>query len=144
MKLLFTKRNILGSLLIRTVTWSDWSHVEIMLPDGYLIGAAAPHGVIESRYEDRIAQAASAATMEFPCHAPLFWFLSQLGKPYDWFGVAGLGLHRDWQEEDKWFCSEFACRAVKEGGLELFQSGVMKRITPQHLWMLNYPTQIIK
>lgn len=144
MKLLFSRRHHPGSYLIRMVTWSEWSHVDIILPDGGLIGAAAPHGVIEMTSELRVAMASHAAVMDVPCRTVFSWLLSQLGTPYDWLGVAGLGMHRDWQEDDKWFCSEFVARAMKEGGFEPFQPGVMQRITPQHLWMLNFPTQIIK
>lgn len=144
MKLLFSRRHHPGSWLIRAVTWSEWSHVDIMLPDGGLIGAAAPHGVIGITSEERIARASCAAVMKVPCSTPFSWMLSQIDKPYDWLGVAGIGLHRDWEEDDKWFCSEFAARAMKEGGIEPFQAKAMRRVTPQHLWMLNYPTQIIK
>lgn len=59
-KLLFSRRNHPGSWLIRAVSWSEWSHVEIILPDGRLLGAAAPHGVGLSAYEEHMDDAARA------------------------------------------------------------------------------------
>ena len=47
MKIIFSKRRHVGSWLIRTVTWSEWSHVELVLPNGQLLGAAAPQGVVK-------------------------------------------------------------------------------------------------
>lgn len=144
--LLFSKRNHPGSWVIRAVTWSEWSHVEIVLPDGRLLGAAAPHGVQFYSMEERMAVATKAAIMHFPgdVEAAMTWAQSQIGKPYDWTGVIGLGLHRDWEEDDKWWCSEFAGKFLKEGGFDPYRSEVMRRLVPQHLWMLNYESKVIK
>lgn len=50
--------------------------------------------------------------------------------------LLGLLMHRDWQEEDRWFCSELVAWAFTQGGSPLFRREAMHRITPQHLWML--------
>lgn len=143
---LFSKRVHPGSWLIRAATWSDWSHVDLILPDGRLLAAAAPHGVQYYSQEERLSIASAAAIMHFPCseEQALKWAETQVGKPYDWLGVAGIGLHRDWEEDDKWFCSEFAARALKEGGFAPYRSEVIRRLVPQHLWMLDFPVAIIK
>lgn len=145
-ELLFTRRNHPTSWLIRAASWSDWSHVEIMLPDGGLLGAAAPHGVTVSTYEERMSIAACAATMCFPgdMNAAAAWGETQLGKPYDYFGVLGLGLHRNWEEDDKWWCSEFAAEFLVQGGFAPYRPDAIQRLTPQHLWMLNHPFEIVK
>ena len=39
---------------------------------------------------------------------------SQIGKPYDKTGALGLGLHRDWQEDDAWWCSELIPWAAQQ------------------------------
>lgn len=145
-KLLFSRRNHPGSWLIRAVSWSEWSHVEIILPDGRLLGAAAPQGVGLSTYEERMAIAAHAAIMYFPGNmdAAMAWGETQLRKPYDYLGVIGLGLHRDWEEDDKWWCSEFAGEFLVQGGFAPFRPEAIRRLTPQHLWMLNHAFEIVK
>ena len=47
---------------------------------------------------------------------------SQVGTPYDWPGALGLGLTpgRDWKQDDKWFCYEFAAAVIQAGGRPLF------------------------
>lgn len=42
-----------------------------------------------------------------------------LGKPYDYTGILGLGINRDWQENDMWFCSEDVADTLKRSGLQL-------------------------
>lgn len=61
---------------------------------------------------------------------------NQIGKPYDWTALFGLLLHRDWQEDDSWFCSELVAWAFAQGGDPLFRPEALHRVTPQHLWML--------
>lgn len=50
------------------------------------------------------------------------WASEQVGTPYDWPGALGLGLTpgRDWKQDDKWFCYEFAAAVLQAGGLRLF------------------------
>jgi len=64
---------------------------------------------------------------------------SQIGKPYDLWGVLGLGLKRQWQDDDAWWCSELITWAAKQGGTDLFRPDALRRITPEHLWMLPIP-----
>lgn len=144
--ILFSKRVHPGSWLIRMATWSEWSHVELVLPDGRLLGAAAPHGVQYDTMENRLRIASEVALMQLPGNeeAVLAWATQQIGRPYDWLGVAGLGFHRNWEEDDAWFCSEFVGRALKEGGYEPYRADVLRRLVPQHLWMLNQPTKTLK
>lgn len=144
--LLFSRRNHPGSWLIRTVSWSEWSHVEVVLPDGRLLGAAAPHGVGFTSIDERMDIASHVATMDFPgdTEAGMRWAEGQIGKPYDYTGVVGLGLHRDWEEDDAWWCSEFAGKFLKEAGFMPYRAEAIKRLTPQHLFMLDQPFTIIK
>jgi hypothetical protein len=43
---------------------------------------------------------------------------SKLGKPYDLSGIAGLSINRDWQENDRWFCSEDVADTLKRSGFK--------------------------
>jgi uncharacterized protein YycO len=147
MKLLFTRRRHVGSWLIRMVTWSNFSHVDVIMPNGTLIGASAPDGVERVKMSSRLDKASKAIVMDIPVgsHEVAFSFLhSQLGKPYDYAGVAGIGLHRDWQEEDKWSCAELVAKALSEAGQKPFDAEFHHRITPQDLLMLNFPKVRVK
>jgi uncharacterized protein YycO len=138
MKILFSRRNNIGSWLIRLVTWSEWSHVEIL--NNGLIGANAPEGVLVTSYTKRYKTASEMYIMNIPCDddKAIKWAYTQIGKQYDWFGVLGLWWHRNWQDDRRWWCSEFVAMALKVGGNLPFDTSSIKRITPQHLWMLDF------
>ena len=145
-RLLFTRRRHPGSALIRVTTWSAWSHVDL-IDDQSVLGAVAFHGVERELLATRLANASRAAVMTIPCadaQAVIAAAESQIGKPYDWLGVLGIGLHRDWQEPDRWFCSEMAAWAFHEAGRPLFRPDALYRVTPQHLWMLPYEVRFIE
>lgn len=147
MRLLFTRRAMIGSLLIRTATWSDWSHVQVFKDDNTLIGASWPHGVVTEILADRLALASKASVMIIPTSdepSALAFLEAQLGQPYDTVGMLGLAIHRDWQEANAWWCSELVAAVVQAGGTKLFRDGVIKRITPQDLWKLPYDVTQIK
>lgn len=54
--------------------------------------------------------------------AGLKWASSQIGARYDWPGALGLGLTpgRDWKQDDKWFCYEFAAAVLHASGRPVF------------------------
>jgi uncharacterized protein YycO len=146
-QLLFTRRRHIGSWLIRFVTWSEYSHVDILLDGNYLIGAIAPEGVVVHKADYRLKTASKAVIMELPVSSKieaLEYARSQIGKSYDWLGVLGIGLHRNWQENDKWSCAELAAMALDAGGQKPFDSKFHHRITPQDLLMLNFEKRRIK
>jgi hypothetical protein len=62
--------------------------------------------------------------------------ISQIGKPYDVWGVIGLGLHRDWQSDDAWWCSEFAEAVLAAAGRSRFEH-YAHRVTQQHSYMVR-------
>ena len=147
-RVLFSRRHHPGSVIIRMATWSAWSHVDLLddrLAQPLLIGATAPKGVVVDLLADRLAHASRAALVEFPAENPgavLNAARNQVGKPYDWFGCAGLALrNRHWQEDDSWFCSELIAWAFGAAGEPLFREDMVARVTPQHLWMLANPYQ---
>lgn len=136
--LLFSTSGHPMSAVIRLGTWSDWSHVAIIDGDD-VIEATAPAGVRRLPVVQAIAHATQAVIVELPCRDPravIAAAASQIGKPYDWTAVLGLGLRRNWQEDDAWFCSELVAWAFQRAGEPLFRAEVLRRVTPQHLWML--------
>lgn len=138
-KILFCTSGKIGARLIRGVTWSFWSHVAIVDGD-HVIEAVWPC-VRRAPLADVIAAHPDFVVVDIPCPddaAGIAWARSQIGAPYDLSGMVGLGINRDWQDDSKWWCSELTAAALRVAGRKLFRDDAMHRITPQHLWMLNF------
>lgn len=137
--LLFSRSRSVGALAIRFVTWGTWSHVAIQTSAGTVLQASWPHGVEEITFAEFLTRASHwvAVAVEVPDPmAVIRWARSQRGKPYDLWGAIGLGLHRDWQADESWWCSEFVEMALAQGGRARFRAG-LSRVTPEHSWMVN-------
>lgn len=137
MRVLFCTSKLPGAVLIRAVTWSQWSHVALV--DGDEVIEATWPTVRVAPLAEVIAAHSAHVIVDLPCHSPdevIKAARSQVGKPYDLTALFGLLMHRDWQEEDRWFCSELVAWAFSQGGSPLFRADALHRITPQLLWML--------
>lgn len=141
-EVLFTRRRLIGSLLIRGVTWSAFSHVEIIIGD-QVIGANMFGGVTLTPLKDRLEKSSYAARVKMPCsdaQAVKAAALSKLGAGYDYLGLLGILLHSNkLQAKGRFFCSEFVAWAFSQASTPLLRSELGARITPQHLWMLPAP-----
>jgi hypothetical protein len=142
----------------RLIAWacrSPFSHVDVVLPDGTLLGASdSPHapyvegnpGGVAVRPADyqpfairRIAHVYVPARVE----AKFIELLrSQLGEPFD-----GKAMHavfnpdanagRDWRDESAWFCSEMVSWALEEAGAFDAPPLISKdRVTPPDLLLM--------
>jgi uncharacterized protein YycO len=136
--LLFTNSADIFSRAIRVATWSRWSHVALVDSDRVI--EAYPQRGVQIIDTDEVARRSREyALVDLPCREPeavLSSAASQAGKPYDYTAIVGLGLRRDWQEADAWFCSELIAWAFTQAGEPLFRADCLRRVTPQHLWML--------
>ena len=124
--------------LIRVATWSRWSHVAIVDGD-HVIEAVALHGVRRVPLSEAIGRAKRYALVERPCRNPkgvIAAAISQIGKPYDYTAVLGIGLHRDWQEDDAWYCAELVAWAFDQATEPLFRPEALRRVTQEHIFML--------
>lgn len=124
--------------IIRGFSWSPWSHEAIVMEDGEsVIDATFTHGGVRQRpLADVLAVSSQYAFREFEvpdAEAGYAFVRAQLGKPYDWTGVLGLALHRDWQEDDAWWCSEISEAWLAACGLVRFLADA-NRVTPQDSW----------
>ena len=138
LQLLFTTTRWPASWLIRTGTWSAWSHVALVDGD-QVIESVMGHGVRRVPLYSAIRRASRHALVSLSARNPALIIAAageQLGKPYDYSAILGLGLHRDWQEDDAWFCSELVAWAFQQAGEPLFRAECLRRVTPQHLYML--------
>ncbi|HZH44263.1 MAG TPA: YiiX/YebB-like N1pC/P60 family cysteine hydrolase [Lysobacter sp.] len=132
----FTRRHAPGSILLRTFLWSEWSHVALIDGDE-IVEAAAGQGVRVRPLADLLAEASEYEVIAVPARSPravLAAARSQVGKPYDWRGVLGIGARRRWQDTDAWFCSELVAWAFARGGSPLVRVDAW-RITPRDLYI---------
>lgn len=137
MKILLCTSSLVGAAAIRAVTWGKYSHAAII--DGDEVIEAVYPCVRKAKLSDVIQNHTNYLVVDIACTnegAAIAAARSQIGKPYDWTALFGLLLHRDWQEDDSWFCSELVAWAFQQAGSPLFRPEAMHRITPQHLWML--------
>lgn len=139
-QLLFTKKMNLGSWIIRAGTMSPWSHVGVLYGD-WLIESVAKHGVRPVKVQQAMREADSYAIGEIPSKATQSQVFhacaSQCGKGYDYLAVLGMPFWRDWQEDDKWFCSELVEWGFMVNHANNFPESKLHRVTPRDLWMLT-------
>ena len=125
-------------------------HVDIVMPNGTLLGAQHEDGLggrpagVQIRPEtylhdakannitDAVIPVTDAAT------ARAFAFaMAQVGKPYDTAAIAGFISGRDWRSPDSWFCSELAAATLEAANV--FPQPLVapaNKITPAALLLL--------
>jgi len=133
----FSTTNGAGSRLIRFFTWSDFSHVDLVLANQDLLGARMSGGVRIRKGTERTF----SKVAQFGVHVPatieeqvIAFLFGQIGKPYDWGAIFGLVFRRNWQKTDSWFCSELIAAAFQQAGFPLLRE-TLNRITPRDLVM---------
>lgn len=140
MKLILCANNSLGSWALRAVMWSRYSHSAILDEDTSMVydstmlqGGVRKTFVAEwlDHYPDREVREINIIDVA----GARAWLDAQVGKPYDWTALLGIALHRNWQEPDRWFCSELAETVVSLFGVPRFRTD-LARITPRHQDML--------
>ena len=89
--------------------------------------AIALKGVCTVSYKDAIKYDTIVKTISYKVlnlQAAIDFLNSQLGKPYDYKAALGLAIggSRVWHEDDKWYCYELACGALRAGGRDEFEN----------------------
>lgn len=132
----FVRGTDLESKLIAFGGAGDFSHVDILLDDGSLLGARLEGGVAirPAGYEPWSKQ----VVIEIPCSglakdAALTFAHAQVGKPYDKLAIAAFVVGRDWREEGEWFCSELGARTGEVGALWPVLYTPANKVTPVEL-----------
>lgn len=141
-QVIFSRRAQLGSLAIRTITWSDWSHCGIIDPEtGTVIEALMFEGVTDRRTVDEFKAAASKSEIvEIPCDDPAAVIAaarSRIGQGYDWLGVLGWLLRLRLAKDSYDFCSELIAWAFAVAGSPLFRTDAW-RIAPRDIYIRTY------
>lgn len=131
----FSSQDRIGSKAIQFFTWSEYSHVDIVLTDGKLFGARGDGVKIREPWGcyDRIIRKISDAPESIIDKA-----LTQEGKPYDYTALLGFLARRDWTKDCSWFCSELVAWAFSEEGYPLLNADNYYRITPRDLLLSPY------
>jgi len=147
------------SLLICRLTHSPFSHVDLVLDDGNLLGASDnpsapvmsgnPRGVaIRPPHYQRFAVRRDATIKTTPKRRKRFhdFCWDQLGKPFDNSALSPKIFlspsfeNRDWRSPEKWFCAELMGRATEEAPLLDWEiPGIKNRITPADLILILAP-----
>lgn len=113
----FSTSTGVGSALIRWETWSEFSHVDLVMPDGRLLGARTDHPVngktgVQIRppdYEKFTKVKRMAASVTDVLGAELYALaLKQVGLPYQRKSILGFAIRKDGASTGSWFCSELA------------------------------------
>lgn len=119
------------SKLIKIKTWSKFSHVEVYVDNGESVASRDGIGVglYEIRTDD--LRAILRPREEFRILDALKWFATVDGQKYDWTGLLAFTWAK-WQgrENNKQFCSEFATRFLRAGGVDPFNGYDADGIAP--------------
>lgn len=131
----FADSNQVGSVLIRTLTWSDFSHVGFIYGDAVIDSQLSRGGVTAYGVDDLINHYPRIQVYDFPhvSNGAISHALDQLGKDYDWTALCGMGFQRNWQQDDKWFCSELVAASCAAAGTPIIHKPAW-RVTPQDVW----------
>lgn len=98
-----------------------------------LVWEALENGVVYHKLEDRPFDLFYLEAKQVEIYAVKKWLIDQIGKPYDYFGLIGFLWRREYQNDNKWFCSELAAEALKQGGVASFNFNILKswQVTPR-------------
>jgi hypothetical protein len=119
-KLQFVTENSVESALIRWFSAGPISHVDVVLPDGALLGSRSRAIKISGQPYSAGVQIRPPGYAKFTIvysftlsriqvgveQAFYDWLKNEIGKPYDTTAVWGFASGRNWCEKDSWFCSE--------------------------------------
>ena len=148
-----------SSIWICRLTHSPFSHVDMVLEDGNLLGASdsplAPvvagnaRGVaIRPPEYQRFAVRRNVVIKTSNRRATRFYdfVMSQRGKPFDSSALkpsvflSSKFADRDWRTDDSWYCAELIGRAIEIAPLlDWTIPGIKNRITPADLILLLAP-----
>jgi hypothetical protein len=145
-----------ASGIIRRLTHSRWSHVDLILEGEGLLGVSGEGGYVSGagvKYNDpggviirpfnawpylATPKIAKLQVSEQAVRDTIGFARSQLGKPFDGGALWGFlqdpttaSMSRNWREPEKWYCSELIVRAAEIGGCFPYHLVITKdRVSP--------------
>jgi hypothetical protein len=122
------------SWLIQLKTWHRVSHIEVYIGDGYSVAARDGIGVNAYPVREKGLYAVLRPNKPFSLTLATYWFLLVAkGQKYDWKGLLRFASRAEVvgnNLDDKMFCSEFAARFYRAGGLDPFNKEDADAIAP--------------
>ena len=136
----FSSEPKLHSALIRWFTNSKFSHVDFVMPDGKLMGARFRGGVqIRPKDYTTFTNIERYAVYTDKADAIYAYAQSKIGTPYDFEALFAFAFNKNWENDNKLFCSNFTAISFKEGGLlSLNPDADVKRITPNDQYLCPF------
>lgn len=129
--------------LVSAATFSRYSHVELVTPDGKLFSSSPRDGGV--RIADVNLQSGKWDLMTVPgrwlSHIRL-WAEAQIGDKYDWWGCLTAALPIKRQSRNKWFCSEIVATVLNDTWRSMTDppcAGIPVLVTPGRLFKLLWP-----
>ncbi len=126
------------SWAIRKVTFSDFSHVELIMDKGTYLGAHAFGGVQER--DQFYCQPSFERRYSIPCTQEQkdkieSFARSKIGTPYNFKDIVGLLIHANLSSPNKLICSMFVFEALLAGGIKMLNvlPQYSNRVTPDIL-----------
>lgn len=152
----FSTSTAFASGVIRRLTHSPFSHVDIIVPGGLLgvsgkddslndIGGVRVRPTPAWPYLTPPKVAHIACSDEVTAHV-IAAAKSQVGKPFDttamWSMLDDQATEkiRNWRDPNQWFCSELVAWSLETGGLFPYQLAIMKnRVSPADILLIVNP-----
>jgi hypothetical protein len=131
--------------LVSIITYSKYSHVELIFSDGMWFSSSPRDGGV--RYKQILAKDDHWDYITLPKISDKEediirkWCDSKLNSPYDWMGIVGLLLPIIRECHWKWFCSEICVWALRQ--TQWFHSPLISltnykppKVSPGKLWRI--------
>ena len=111
----FASNNQPASIIIKLFTLSHWSHVAILDDEGYIYDSTLLSGVRRIHFDEWKTHYTNLDFTIFPVknRQKVFeWLSTQVGKRYDALGIFSFILRKNYEDKNKWFCSEIVAHAL--------------------------------
>lgn len=135
------------SRLIRFFTWSKFSHVVLINPDGSsYIESTHGVGVRELPISEFLKKGCvKFGTIYHPFPGKVWELVKgEIGKPYDDLYIYGWLCRRNWQDDAKWACCELVPAMAARAGYPIIREDCFTKITPELLYSISTPYQWVK
>lgn len=138
-KVRLIKEDKIHSALIRWYSWSNWNHVDFALPDGAFLGARVSGGVQirPHNYTKVVEELYLGIELGSDLESQIMsWAHAQIGKPYDMKSIVNFAFRCDDDGNDnKFYCSEFICRAFQLFNHPILRLKYADRCPPEYIAM---------
>jgi hypothetical protein len=129
--LLYSHRGPIG-WIIGAKTWSRFTHVEIAGAAGTAYASRIPDGVRHFPFDPKDLALVLRPFKAFNARAARHWFTTVDGQGYDYIGLLNFTTAQYIGPTNRrQFCSEFAARFLRAGGMDLFNRQDADTISPR-------------